>query len=81
MTSPVIYAAAYLLLIGPTQADTPQPQPEPDRISLDCQQPQHAARPPPGNHISVRWRGGYHPPARHHRHHHHHRGWRFDDQP
>jgi hypothetical protein len=61
MTSPVIYAAAYLLLTAPAPAhDVVRPVVQPIKL-LDCPAP---------NHLTIRWIGD----RRHHRHRHDARG-------
>jgi hypothetical protein len=63
MTSPVIYAAAYLLIAAPAPAhiQVVRPLTQPQAIKLlDCLQP---------NHLTIRWVGD-----RHHHHRHDARG-------
>jgi hypothetical protein len=60
LSTPIL-AAAYLLILGPSQVDQAPLAPEPDHVVTDCQRPAAAPRrPAPYNHISVRWRGWDH---------------------
>jgi hypothetical protein len=87
MTSPVIYAAAYLLITGQVAGQPPIHGLDGDAIpshllglGRDCQLPPAPTRGPQGNHLTIRMRRPPGPPGMEddprpdrHRHHHHHR--------
>jgi hypothetical protein len=82
MTTPIIAAAAYILLSQPGAIPMDQPALNPPLfLPIDCLAPAQAAKPPSG-HISVRWVGAREYYDRHHRHHGRHRRDRdLEDEP
>lgn len=73
MNNPVLYAAAYVLLMGQPTAP-PVPSPTFDPVKIECQLPAPPIHDTTNGHVSVRWVARHHHARRgHHWRHRHHR--------